>query len=68
MRRKATAFQGISIPNNDTIVAVADNCVEPDSFGYIDENGKEQVAQIAKDERRRKAICDALDKENLDAP
>ncbi|KAJ2924844.1 hypothetical protein H1R20_g12262, partial [Candolleomyces eurysporus] len=49
-------------------MAVADNCVEPDIFGYIDQNGKEQVAQIPKDERRGKAVCSALDRENLEAP
>ena len=34
------------------------NCIEPDSFGFTDENGKEHIAKIP--EGQRKAIYSAL--------
>ena len=48
-------------PTSSRIVARAPaDCIEPDSFGFIDENGKEHVSKISAGNRR--AIYAALGK------
>ena len=42
-----------------------DECVEPDSFGFVDETGKEHIAKIT--EANRKAIYGALEKGDVTA-
>ncbi|RXW13746.1 hypothetical protein EST38_g12108, partial [Candolleomyces aberdarensis] len=41
------------------------DCVEPDSFGYVDETGKAHVAKIT--EANKKAIYGALEKGDVAA-
>jgi hypothetical protein len=48
-------------PTSTRIVARAPgDCIEPDSFGFVDENGKEHVSKIS--EGNRKAVYAALGK------
>ncbi|KAJ2933858.1 hypothetical protein H1R20_g3232, partial [Candolleomyces eurysporus] len=42
-----------------------EDCVEPDSFGFVDETGKEHVAKIT--EANKKAVYGALEKGDVSA-
>ncbi|RXW14696.1 hypothetical protein EST38_g11156 [Candolleomyces aberdarensis] len=55
----AFAFTGHPTPASTCIVSRAPaDCVEPDSFGFVDENCKEHIAKIS--EGNRKAVYGAL--------
>ena len=40
------------LPTSTHVTRAPADCVEPDSFGFVDENGKEHVSKISEGNRR----------------